>query len=245
MNNLYPKVLFYAANPYVFRSTPIGYLYEIAQVYPVVLLSEKLDPETVKILKNKDLFPKLEGIIPVGQYTERRMSNKDLFKLAKDVIYRYKPDIVIADNDLCSFEMYLMRFAKKINALKITIQPSNVAGSVIAEKWIDLINSYLRFPQFLPLWLRLFFVKCRKYLGHFRYYWFWPLMVGEKPFWGKSSYLLRRGNSGMRDSDHQIVFSKRDYNIYLKDGVPAEKLYILSHPLNRKTIPFQAGIFPV
>ena len=46
-------VIFRATNPILFRSTSIGYLYEIAQKYPVALLTEELDSETKKILSNK------------------------------------------------------------------------------------------------------------------------------------------------------------------------------------------------
>jgi len=243
----YPKILFYGGNPYVFRSTPIGHLYEICQVYPTILLSEKLDPETEEVLANKKLFPKLEEITPVQQFTGRKMGllakNRYLYKLAKDITQRYKPDIVITDNDMCPFELYLLRFIKSINALKISIQPSYIGESTTTAKWVDLINAHQRFPSILPFWLRFFLVKCRKYLGHFLYYWILPLSVGEKPFFGKSSYILRKGNSGMRDADYQIVFSKRDYEIYLKDGVPAEKLYILSHPLQRETREFFRKVF--
>ena len=68
------KVLFYTSVPRLFRATLIGHLYEIAQVYPVVLLSEKLDEETEKVIRNKKLFPKLEKIVPVEQYTGRKMN---------------------------------------------------------------------------------------------------------------------------------------------------------------------------
>jgi len=68
------KVLFYTSVRRLFRTTLIGYLYEIAQVYPVVLLSEKLDEETEKVIRNKKLFPKLEKIVPVEQYTGRKMN---------------------------------------------------------------------------------------------------------------------------------------------------------------------------
>ena len=243
----YPKVIFYTGNPYIFRTGLIGYLYEISQLYPVILLSEKLDLETEEALKNRELFPKLEEIIPVNYFTLPRMNlfskNRYLYNLAKNVIQKYKPDIVVSTNDLCLFELYLMRFAKRINSLKITIQPSNIRDSVSITKWVDLINANLRFPPFLPFKLRLFLVKCRKYFGHFLYYWILPLSVGEKPFFGKSSYILRKGNSGMRDADYQIVFSKRDYDIYLKDGVPAKKLYILPHPLARKTKEFFRKVY--
>ncbi len=232
------KVLFYAPLPRTFRTTLIGYLCEVSQVYPVILLSEKLDSETEKVLKNRTLFPKLEKIIPVRQLTGKKMNlfakNIYLFKLAKNVLQQDKPDIIISSSDMHSlFELYLMRFAKRKNILKIAVQVANIGESVAEARRVDLINAHLRFPSFLPFWLRFFFVKCRKYFGHFLYYWLLPLIVGEKPFFGKSSHILRRGQSGMRDADYQTVFSKRDYDIFLRDGVPAKKLYILSHPLAR------------
>lgn len=247
------KILFYATNPYVFRSGPVGYLYEISQVYPTIFLSEKLDPETDEILRDKTLFPKLEKIILIHQFTRKNMNlfakNIFLFKLAKNIISQYKPDIIISSrykpniiispSDMRSlFDLYLMRLGKRENILRIATQPANIADSVTIAKWVDLTNAYLRFPSFLPFWLRLFLVKCRKYLGHFLYYWILPLTIGEKPFFGKSSHILRKGQSGMRDADYQTVFSKRDYDIYLKDGVPAEKLYILTHPLQTETKEF-------
>ena len=233
------KILFYTSIPRGFRTTLIWHLYEISQKYPVILLSEELDSETEKILNNKKLFPKLEEIIPVRQFTGPKMNlfakNRYLYKLAKDVIEKYHPDIVMPLSDTHSlFGLYLFRFAKRIKALKITIQATLEIGTKKTGPYVDLTNAYIRFPSFLPLWFRLFLVKCRKYFGHFLFYWILPLTVGEKPFFGKSSCILRKGNSGMRDADYQIVFSKRDYNIYLNDGVPAEKLYILAHPLNRK-----------
>lgn len=232
------KVFLYTHTPRFFRTTFIGYLYEISQFYPTILLSEEIDKEINEIIKNKKLFPKLEKIIPVRQFTGKNINlfakNRYLRNLTKDAIERYKPDIVISASDMHSLlELYLMRFAKRINSLKLTIQASNVVDCDSLEKSIDLVNAHLRFPFFLPLFIRLFLVRLRKYTGHFLYYYFLPVLAGEKPFFGKSSYILRKGNSGMRDADYQIVFSKRDYDIFKKDGVPAEKIYILSHPLKR------------
>lgn len=232
------RILFYTHSPRAFRTTLIGYLYEICQVYPTILLSEKLDFETEKALSNKKLFPKLERIVPINQFSEEKKGlfnkNKYLFKIAKKAIEEFKPAIVIAGSDMHSmFEMYLMRFSKRRKALNIAIQPSNIINNETVKEWVDLINSHLRFPSFLPFWLKHFFTKCRKYLGHLVYYYVMPLSVGEKPFFGKSSYILRKGNSGMRDADYQIIFSKRDYNMYIKDGVSPQKLFILSHPLKR------------
>ncbi len=223
------KILFYTGISRTFRATLIGHLYEIAQVHPVVLLSEELDQETEKVLRNKTLFPKLEKIVPI-----RQSKNIYSLKLAKNVLEQEKPDIVIVPSDMNSlFELYLMRFAERKNILKIAIQIANLPDSMITAKRIDLVNAYLRFPSLFPLRLRLSLVRCRKYLRHFFCYWILPLTVGEKPFFGKSSHILRKGKSGMRDADYQIVFSKRDYEIFQREGVPAEKLHILSHPKAR------------
>lgn len=230
------KVLFYTSTPRVFRTTLIGYLYEITQHYKTILLSEELDSETEEILRKKELFPKLEKIIPVYKFIKKKANlfiyNKEIHTFLGNTICQYKPEIIISSGDMHSlFEMYLMRLGKRIEALKIAFQLSNIGESVTEAKCVDLVNAYLRFPRLLPLPLRLFLVKCRKYFGHYVYYWILPLLVGEKPFFGRSSYILRHGKSGMRDTNYQTAFSKRDYDIYLKEGVPAEKLYILPHPL--------------
>lgn len=237
------KVLFYTNIPRAFRATLVGYVYEVSQKYPTILLSEKLDAETEKILSNKALFPLLEEIVPVRQFSAGNENifkkNKNLYCLAKQTIEKYKPDIVISPSDTHSlFELYLMRFAKKINALTIAVQTANVLDSNVVRKWVDLTNAYSKLPYFLPLWLRLLFIKARKYGGHFFHYWILPIMVKEKPFFGKSSHILHTGNSGMRDADYQIVFSQKDYHVYLNDGVLKEKLRILSHPLKRKSREF-------
>jgi len=236
------KIIFYASHR-TFRTILIGHLYEMCQVYPVVFLSEELDEETKKIIQDKKLFPKLEKIIFVNQITGPKKNifkkNRDLHKLAKKVIDTYKPDIVVAPGDLYPFNMYLLRFAKRINALNISIQSGNAVYNDLVRKKVELTNAYLKFPKFLPLSVRIFLVRVRKYAGHILYHWIFPILVGEKPFLGKASFILREGEAGMRDADYQIVFSKRDSNIHHKVGVPDEKLYILKHPLERsKTLDF-------
>jgi len=66
------KVLFYSNIPGYFRSTLIWYLYEISQAYTTVLLSEKLDEKSEKLIRNKELFPHLVEIIPVHQHTGQK-----------------------------------------------------------------------------------------------------------------------------------------------------------------------------
>ena len=236
-NKFCPKIVFYTSGPWIFRATSIGYLYEIAQVYPVVLLAEELDFETEEVLKDKELFPKLGEIIPVRQFTGPKMNffakNRYFCSLAKDIIQHHKPDIVILVTDIYPFDLYLTRFAKRINAITIILPVALHAVELkqVAKK-VDITNAYFKLPPFLPFSFRLFFIKLRKYLGYFLYNWIMPLMVGELPFWGKSSIALY-SPSGLR-ADYLITYSKQDYDLSIKEGVPAEKLYILNYPLKRQ-----------
>lgn len=230
------KILFYTGNHYVFRAGPIGYLYEIARLYPVILLTEQLDDETKKIIKNRVLFPNLESVIPVNQTTGEKISlwkkNRRLHQLAKEIVEKYKPGIIMTANDLDLLNLYLMRFAGKLNTVNVVFQPANIPDSRTFSRWVTLINAYLKLPSYFPRWLRISLIKTRNHLGHFIYYWILPLSVGELPFIGKSSLILRTGTTGMRAADYQLVFTERDYKTYLKEGVPSKKLYILPHPLS-------------
>lgn len=230
------KILFYIANYYVFRSGVIGYLQEIAKQHEVIFLSEKMDEETERVVRNKEFFPKLKEIIPVSQYGGEKanlfLKNRYLHKIAHRAIDDIRPDVIISESDTHSLlELYMMRMAKQRNILTIALQTANIEPSTDNAKRVDFINAYLRFPSFLPFFFRAFLVKCRKYFGHFLYYWLLPLLVLEKPFLGKSSHILRKGSSGMRDADYQIAFSERDRKIFIKEGVPEKKLRVLLHPL--------------
>ena len=86
------KVLFYTFTPRAFRSTLIGHLYEICQAYPTILLAEELDDETARILRDKKLFPYLERIIPVRQFTasdsifsQNRRLSRQLKRLSRPI----------------------------------------------------------------------------------------------------------------------------------------------------------------
>ena len=63
------KVLFYSSVPRLFRTTYIAHLYEISRSFPVVLIAEALDNESKAALENEFLFPGLDSIVPVDQYT--------------------------------------------------------------------------------------------------------------------------------------------------------------------------------
>ncbi|MFH1894713.1 MAG: hypothetical protein ABH813_02330 [Patescibacteria group bacterium] len=234
----YPKVLLYASSPRNFRSSLIEYLYEISQIYPIVLLSEELDPETRKILGDKKLFPKLKEIIPVNQYAKRKMNllarHRYFCKLAKKIIENYRPDIVIA-NGSNIFESYLRRFARNINAISLRFTEFLPGYAKQPAKEYILRIAYLKTPDFLPLPIKILFSKARTYLGHFLVYWILPLLTGQKPFLGEPSAILIADPHRFKGIDYFIVSSERDYNILLRQGLPAEKIYISAHPLNKES----------
>lgn len=233
-----PKILFNTGLPRAFRTSNIAYLYEISQIYPVILLSEKLDPETEKILENKKLFPKLEKIIPYRQFTRGKtnlfsiLDNYYQHKLAKSVIEKYQPDILIV-GDMYLFQLYLVRFArKKKPIIYLNIQGGFTMADYREENlWRTLISIYTKMPSSLPFKIKLFITRCKRYLAHFIYYWILPLTVMEAPFTKKSSIFLSETAPSLRSCDYLLLYSKRDCEL---SGVPAEKLYILKHPLERK-----------
>jgi len=235
------KVIFYTSLPRLFRATLIGYLYEISQVYHVVLLSEELDEETKNILSKKELFPGLEKVIQVRQYTDKRRvlslgKNRYLKKAAKKIIKEENPDIVILENDFYFFEMCLLRYA--CNALKICFRPCFQLGPKKEERLWSVLKNAHKMPAFMPFFIRKGLAELKKYLAHFLYYVILPLAVFERPFFGKSSCFLTADIAGLRQADYSTVLSQRDYDLVVTEGLPKERVHILPHPLELESRKF-------
>lgn len=230
------KVLFQSMNPQLFKAIFIGYLYEIAQQHEVVLLSGEIDVDTERILGDTHLFPGLERIIYFESafYGDVFRKNYRLVKTLKKVVREFQPDVVVTHSDMWPADMYLLRFAKRAGARTIAIQAGfRIAGERKLYVWSSLMNAYGKMPQVLPFPMRLALAKIKKYVGHFFYYWILPLTAGEKPFPGKTSFVFWDDGSGHRDADFVAVFSKRDYDVCVKDGVKQEKIFVIGHPLER------------
>ena len=232
------KVLFLSTNPAAFRSTFIGYLYEVAQRHSVLLLIEGLDSYTKDILNNKNMFPGLEKILFFESPFHGNIvaKNYHLHKIMQKTVQDFKPDIVVADSDMWPAGMYLMRLAKKAGAITVVMQ----SGFKIAEQkklflWSCLTNTYTRMPRFLPFGIRMMLVKLKKWAGYALYHWIFPLSVGESPFFGKTSFLFWHESAGLRQADYAVVFSQRDYDICKRDGVDPQKLFVISHPLEHES----------
>ena len=147
------KVLFHSTNPLTFRSTFIGYIYEVAQQHQVVLLTEKIDDHTMEVLGNKSIFPGLEQIIFFESHFHGNIVAKNyrLHKIIKETVQSFKPDIVVAHSDTWPTEMYAMRRAKQEGAITLAMQ----AGFRIAEqeklfRWSCLMNVHNKMLWILP-----------------------------------------------------------------------------------------------
>lgn len=236
------KVMLYTAVPRLFRATYIGYVQEICQKYPFILLAEKLDKESEKALKNIKWFPLLDEIIPIDQYTGKKRglweSHRYFSKLAKKIIEKYKPDIVMGGSIVNAFEKYLFRYAQLSGAITIGIQAGFQPSS---WKQYDF-RYYLLYRDTpknlrLPLFIRevkLLLTKLQIQFKELIDFWIYPLFQGTYPFFNKPLFHFG-ANSWVREFDYSVVFSDKEVGVEKAAGRSEDKIFILSHPLLRKS----------
>ena len=228
-----PHCLFYTGQARAFHTGMKPAFYKFCGKVNTIFLTEPLFDEDEKEISDNDCYP-------VNQYKKENLFIKNwrLKRLAKKLVYKYKPKLIVATSDMHSlFEMYLMRYGKQIGAKNVAVQWSLIVGSTTMANWVDEMNAHQRFPQWIPFDVRMLLAGLRKYAGHFLYYWILPILAGEKPFLGRSSYILRVGCSGMRDSDIQTVFDNVFGMVFMMNGVPREKLAHFN-PFEEKPKPF-------
>lgn len=230
------KIAFYTGRSRLFETTLIGHLYELSKKHKVVLLSEKL-PENIRTALKSSNFTGIEEWIRVNQFSSDRgvfEENRRLSNIAKEAIHRFDLDVVVSpsDND-STFELYLMRYAKREGVLRIAVQATVTDIMWRTGRWMRMLKAHEKTPDWLPMALRKSMVCIRDYISHFMYYWALPLSIGEPPFTGKSSRKLYGGQSGLRESSVQVVFSESDKRIYAQSGVPGEKIEVIDHPAKR------------
>lgn len=231
------KVVFYSSVERNFRSTMLGYLLELqnSENIEIVLLHEQLDSHLLNFLKNTKHFPRIVEFVYIGQYDSNLTSSIKQFRrisqLAYVIINKYLPTIVITSSDFHSiFELFLCRAAKSCNKKVISIACSNsVSEMKKISKWISLYSINTKF-KFLSPFLAFLFYTSRKYVAHFSIHFLYPVFSGNLPFFGKSSFLLYSGQSGMRDATYQIVFSEQEKNHFQQSGVHFSKLITIRHP---------------
>jgi hypothetical protein len=232
------KILFYTHIPRAFKSTLIGYLYEICQQYSTILLSEKLDTETQHILQNKSLFPKLEKIIQVRGFTDFKIKpfdkNKQLYVTAKKVIQEYKPEVVISPYCMhAPFGWYLMRQAGKKGIFRIYVQPSNIGRRSANILWNNLAAAELRFPHWMPRKVRILLARMRRHLKNIFFLIILPLSIGQKPLWREVHW---NKNSNIHKQAVWTAWSNRERDIFNEEGVAFNNIHLLPHPMEEESI---------
>lgn len=236
------RVIIYSSVPRLFRTTYIAHLYDIAQKYSVILLSEKLDSESEKAIRNSSLFPNLEKIISVDQYTGKKRSLYESHRyfsfLMRKIVSQYKPRVVIADSMINPLEKYLFRYGRLVRAVNVIFQAGFQTPSIEQEilrqqlLWRDTAKNTK-----YSLMVRNLKIKMELFKQHFTEvldYWILPLLVGTYPFFHKSLFRYSLG-SEINDIDYIIVFSDKEAQLERKIGRPEKAIKILPHPLLRKT----------
>lgn len=131
--------------------------------------------------------------------------------------------ILYIENDMNPQNARLANLAKKTGVKVVSVQNTLFAYDKDIEYYIDTVNANTKFPKWIPFRKKL--VWLRKWVGHIWYY---------RTFRsGKSSYILRRGCSGMRDADVQTYLCEQQKQIFIKNGVPESKL-VLGQIFSRK-----------
>ncbi len=228
-------ILFYTDIPRSFRTTYIGYLFELTQAHSVVLLCEELDEYTDEILQDKTLFPKLHKIIPIYEHTKINMSlfrkHKYFAKLAQSIIKKYAPYIIFS-TDYTVFGSYLRRYAHKYGIITLAAIGPAFEDSIENADYRALLSGYRRIRTSLPLQLKLWYGRIRRIIAHSVYYHLFPIMAGHYPFIGTPSCIYEDDRRFNKGADYYIVFSKIHYNRLICYGIHAKKLLLLAHPLD-------------
>ena len=230
-------ILLYTSVERNFRSTLLGYLYDLQflENTKLVVLYEKFCDPILDLLEQKKIFPNVIEKIYVGQYDSSSIMNFTSFRksnlLAKNIINRYKPNLVIVSSDFHSiFELIICKYSKKSKINIISIACSNSTGKMdLMAKWIELYSINTKYKKFNKNIAKYIFT-IRKYISHFIIHYLFPVLTGNLPFIGNSSYLLYKGQSGCRNANFQIVFSEQEKQYFIQSGVQSEKIVIIKHP---------------
>lgn len=228
-------VLFYTDILRTFRSTLIGYLYQVCQSRRVVLLHETLDPETEQLLANTALFPGLVGRVPVNQYGSSPEPgpnrHRRLAALARQLVMTWRPKVVFAAG-VAVFEHYLRRQAKEIAGAKTV----GCMGLLLVRNprevplLLDLHAAETRLPRWLPRDLRRSVVRVRRRLAQAYEYWVLPMLAGQRPFPGVNG-VYRLDYTRLQGMDAAIAFTRDNQAMMLRAGVPAGRVCVIPHPL--------------
>jgi len=214
------KILFYTDRPRSFKSNLRSYVAELVNVHEVVLLTEDI---------GENPFPGIKTV-QVNQYSVKEgliAKNRRLAKLAKEVIKREKPNIVIAIGDYF-FESYLRREARKKGIITL---------SALGPFFVNNFKDFVKYRYYITAKGKgMLFAKIKKLAGHFLYYWILPLLTAQLPFLGHESSVLWNPVR-KKGADFYFVYSEKDKQVLKNSGGNISNVFVLAHPLVYYSVP--------
>lgn len=216
---------------HLFLSVGIYYvatLAEIAQVTVVLLKRDReaLPQEVVKILDEK-------GVRLTVIDNRRLLEKHRIFTRETARLFETKFDHLLIDNDMGELNVYLTRAAKRCGCPVTCFQTGASIGPIRNDYIYTLrvLGGRWAKDRNLPAWVGRRFMATDMHLRHFWQYWVAPLLCGKRPFMGKSSLYLRTALNGHRDGERQIVYDTGLRDLYLAEGMTADRIHLIEHPL--------------
>lgn len=226
-------IFFYSHLDRHFRSTLIGHLYLLMEHHDVIIFSDNLKNETLSILSDTNLFPRLK-IINLHNSDSKNFFIKNLSdfqhntKIFDQFFEKYHCKALIASSDWHSLnELYLMRCAKKKEIFRFSIQES-AHWNTQFKKELFLNEKRASYPQYFPF--KKLITKIFLLLKYFYFQILIPIFTFRKPFLMRQTYFLWNGAAGCNYSEYHLVFSSFEYEQYKISGTEINKLKIIPHP---------------
>jgi len=255
-------IFFYSHLERHFKSTLIGHLYLLMDNHDVILFSEDLTKDTLSILNNRELFPRLKVIDLYKSQTKNSfIKNLNEFRnntrIFDQTFKKYSCKSLVASSDWHSLnELYLMRIARKRNIFRFSIQESVHWNTILRKKWYFLRwNSVLRKKlfflqkqslnhQYLSSSIINFLTHSILWSKYLLFQFLIPILSLKKPFFNTKTFFLWNSASGSNDSQYHITFSPFEYEQYQLSGTSRKKLKKIPHPFTLdKLSPLQNVLF--
>ncbi|MBU1863194.1 MAG: hypothetical protein KKH94_06000 [Candidatus Omnitrophica bacterium] len=225
------EIIFYPGPIHLLWSTGIYYVNELSKSYDVTLVLENAASEDINRI-NDLTENRIVKIYMVGLFymIKRHENYKNIFKkIFKKNNFKY----AFAPDDMHPLNIYLFRQAKKCGCVNICYQSGFMVGERREQR--IMMNSekalFIKYKYGVPFTFASILIDIVNTVRHWWHYMIAPLVVGEQPFWGKSSCFTHKGHSTMRDGDHYILYGERERSIFIKGGVEPKETIVIPHPI--------------
>lgn len=242
-------IFFYSHLDRHFKSTLIGHLYLLMEHHHVILFADNLKKETLSIIKDTKLFPRLKIINLHNSdcknfFTKNLKDFKHNTKIFDQSFKKYHCKSLITSSDWHSLnELYLMRIAKNKQIFRFSIQESVHWNTKLRKEWFFTERMTL-YPQYFSPKLIKLATKIRMFLKYLYFQFLIPILSFRKPFLTKQTFFLWNGAAGCNYSQYHLVFSSHEYEQYKISGTDVDKLKIMPHPLTlNKLTPLKSILF--